>query len=810
MADPVNSAAALEEASPEVRSRLAAYEQALVAAQKEGKRAVMLAQAADCASEGLCLLSETTIIEYANKPFADMHGSNNESVCNRPLEEFLLPQSGKWNEYISRARTDGAVSIETQHSKADGSSFSGFARLFFAKGGPKVPPYLMLRIREAPQGSMFSQVRDSQSAASHILVDAAPDCITFFDLSGRIRVINAIGAEKLGYASVDELCRARETVVDLIAPHDRERALREISACIAQGNKFSVEYDCLTKDGQVLPVEVNTSVVLDHQNHPVGFVGISRDITRRREAERRLQQHLSMEKLLTATATRFINLQPDQIDEAIDEAIRQIGETIGVDHIGIGLLSRDGKHLLDRFDWGITGPAPSITDRLEQSLECFPWIMGQLRNRECIRFSHFADLPPDAQEERDFFGLGPPRSLLMAPMMDRGYPAGYVGFEVMREGYEWDEALCALILLLAEVFAGAISRKRAEEALRESEERFRQLVGSSHAMFWLATADFGHALYVSPAFAEVCKVSIEKLYADPLAFLAAVHPDDRERLAKSLADEFHEGDIEFRIVQPDGATRWLVHKGFPIRNRAGKAYRFAGFAEDVTERKLLEKELLEISSREQRRIGRDLHDGLGQHLTGILFLSRGLAQTLAEKNAPEAAEVAEIADLIKQAINHTRTLARGACPVDLEAGGLANALRKLGEHTERMTGIECLFESDDSVLVSSPAQAEHLYRIAQEAVSNAVKHAEATQIRIMLIETGVGKLLQIEDNGKGLPLPMHEGSGMGLRLMEHRARMADASFVVKRRFGGGTEVSCLFRTGTMKKTQDEGNHNDND
>ena len=808
MPDPVNSAAALEEASPKLRSRLAAYEQALLAAKTEEKRAAMLAYAADRASEGLCLLSKTGTIEYINQPFANMHGVHAGSACGRSIGDFLVPRSGDWGTWLARARTDGAVSIETLHSKPDSTSFSGFTRVFFAEGGPEAPPYLVLRIREAPRGTPFSHVLESDAITSHVLVETAPDCITLFDLSGRILVINAIAAEQLGYASIDELCREKKTVLDIIAPYDRERALREIAACIAQGNKFSVEYDCLTKDGQVLPVEINTSVVLDDNGQPVGFVGITRDITRRREAEIRLQQHLRVEKLLTAIATRFINLQPEQVYEEIGDAIAQIGETIGVDHIGIGLLSLDGKQLLERFDSGVTGPAPSITDRLQQSLECFPWIMGQLRNRECIRLSQFADLPVDAQEERDFFGLGPPRSVLMAPMMSRGYLVGYVGFEVIREGYVWDDALFALVLLLAEIFAGAISRKQGEEALRESEERFRQLVGSSHAMFWLATADFGRALYVSPAFADICQLNIEKLYADPLAFLAAVHADDRERLAKTLADEFHEGDVEFRIVRSDGTTRWLLHKGFPIRNRQGKAYRFAGFAEDITERKLLEKELLEISSREQRRIGRDLHDGLGQHLAGILFLSRGLARTLAEKNADEADEVAEIADLIKQAINHTRTLARGACPVDLEADGLANALRKLGQHTEQMTGIECLFESDDSVLVSSPGQAEHLYRIAQEAVTNAVKHAEATQIRIMLVETGVGKLLQIEDNGKGLPQPMPESSGMGLRLMEHRARMADATFVVKGRFGGGTEVSCLFRAGTVEKNQDEGNQYD--
>jgi|GEM_PF-928534 len=804
MPDLVNGGAALEEMSPELRQKLAAYEQALFAARIEKERADMLAQAAGCASEGICLLSEEGIIKFANKPFLEMHAAQGNTVCGHSITELVVPHAIEWNACIARAREEGALMMETHHARADGASFSGVARLFFEKGGPKTPPYMVLCLREAPEGKLLSEVLDSERTGHHALVQTAPDAITFFDLSGKILLTNAISAQKLGYASAEELCSRCGSIIDLIAPYDRERAVREMSGCIAKGNKFIIEYDCLTKDGRIVPVETSTSTVLDDNGRPVGFVGIARDITRRREAEKSLQQHLRVEKLLTGIATRFINLQPQQIYEAISHAIGQIGETISVHHIGIGLFSTDGKQIGGRFDWGAAGPVPLITDRLQQSLECFPWLMAQLRNRECIRCSTLTDLPADAQEERAFFGLGPPRSFLIAPMMSRGYLAGYVCFEVMQDGYDWDEALSALIMLLAEVFAGAISHKHAEEALRESEERFRQLVGSSHAMFWLATADFGRGLYVSPAFAEICKMRAETLYGDPLAFLAAVHPDDRERMARTFMDEFHEADTEFRIVQPDGTTRWLVHRGFPIRNSQGKAYRFAGFAEDVTERKLLEKEILEISSREQRRLGRDLHDGLGQHLAGILFLTRGLAKTLADKDAPEAAGVTEIADLIKEAIAYTRTLSQGACPVDLEADGLANALRKLGEHTEQMTGIECVFESDDSVLISSPAQAEHLYRIAQEAVTNAVKHAEATQIRIMLIETGVGKLLQIEDNGKGLPQPLTGGGGgMGLRLMEHRARMADATFAVKRRFGGGTEISCLFRTGTAKKTQDE-------
>ena len=804
MPDPVHSGMALEALSPELRDRFAALERVLARENDHESLAAMLAHAAECASEGLCIFSEEGIIRYANRSFAEMHGCGHDTVCGRSVTEFLLPQSLTWDECFERAKEQGAMTQETRHAKSDGDSFTAISRLFYVEGGPRTGAFLILRIREAPEGKALSETLAGQDESYRYLVETAPDSIIFLDLSGKIILTNAITAEQLGYSSVDELCQACPTVLDLIAPHDRERALREISACIAQGNKFAIEYDVLTKDGCILPVETSTNVVLDQNGCSIGMVGIARDISRRREAETHLQLHLRMEQLLTSIATRFIGVKPEQVGEAIQNAIAQIGEAIEVDRIGIALFSTDEKQVQHRFDWGASGPAPPLADRLQQSIETFPWLLQQLRRHACIRFSNNGELPVDAGNEGGVLGSGPQCSFLMAPMISHGDLAGYVVFEVMRGDHQWDDAVSTLILILAEIFAGAISRQRADKALRESEERFRQLVGSSHAMFWLAAADFSRALYISPAFAEIWGIPMDQLQADPLCFLAAVHPDDRERVAKTLTDEFHAGTVEFRVIRSDGATRWLMHRGFPVLNSRGETFRFAGFAEDITARKGLEKEILEISSREQRRIGRDLHDGLGQHLAGILCMSRGLAQTLAEKGITEAGEAAEIADLIKEAIAHTRTLARGACPVDLEAEGLAHALDKLAERTEQVTGIECLFESDPCVLVTSPDQAEHLYRIAQEAVTNAVKHAEATLIRIMLVETGVGKMLQIEDNGKGLPQILPTEGGMGLRLMEHRARLADATFVVKRRFGGGTEVSCLFRAATTKQNPDEG------
>ena len=153
---------------------------------------------------------------------------------------------------------------------------------------------------------------------------------------------------------------------------------------------------------------------------------------------------------------------------------------------------------------------------------------------------------------------------------------------------------------------------------------------------------------------------------------------------------------------------------------------------DVTEHKLLEKEILEISNREQTRIGQDLHDGLGQHLTGITFLTRALENRLSAQSLPEAADAAEICKLVVEALTQTRNLARGLFPVELESSGLVSALRELAGTVEQLFSIECHLETDDSVPISNRVMETHLFRLVQEAINNSVKHGKAKRVNISL------------------------------------------------------------------------------
>jgi two-component system CheB/CheR fusion protein len=216
---------------------------------------------------------------------------------------------------------------------------------------------------------------------------------------------------------------------------------------------------------------------------------------------------------------------------------------------------------------------------------------------------------------------------------------------------------------------------------------------------------------------------------------------------------------------------------------------FTGFVRDITDRKRLEKEILETSDREQRRIGQDLHDGLCQQLAGIELMSQVLEKNLAAKSKTDAARIGEIAAHVREAIGHTRSLARGLSPVTLELDGLMSALHELAETATNIFRVDCRFRCDPPVKLSDQAVASQLFRIAQEAVSNAIRHGKATQVVIQLKEQRGKIVVTISDNGTGFPKTISR-KGMGLRIMQSRAGMIGGTLVIENNPSGGARVVC--------------------
>jgi PAS domain S-box-containing protein len=219
--------------------------------------------------------------------------------------------------------------------------------------------------------------------------------------------------------------------------------------------------------------------------------------------------------------------------------------------------------------------------------------------------------------------------------------------------------------------------------------------------------------------------------------------------------------------------------------------RTAALTEQIAARLRLEEELLNISEREQRRIGQDLHDDLGQQLAGAWMMADVLQRSLESEKSPRHAEAKKIGGLLQKALAHTRSLARGLHPVAPEQGGLAKALETLAARSGELFGVKCLFECEGSPPFEDEAVSTHLYRIAQEAVSNAVRHGAAKKVRIHLTRAG----LTITDNGGGLRGPL-QSEGMGMRIMRYRAEMAGGTFTVRNGRSKGVIVTCHFQPTT--------------
>jgi PAS domain S-box-containing protein len=223
---------------------------------------------------------------------------------------------------------------------------------------------------------------------------------------------------------------------------------------------------------------------------------------------------------------------------------------------------------------------------------------------------------------------------------------------------------------------------------------------------------------------------------------------------------------------------------------------FVGVARDMTEHKALQKEIIDVAMLEQRRIGQELHDGTQQELTGLGLLAVSLAESLSRNNSAAASQVASrVARGIELCNQRVRSLARGMVPVPIDREGLMTALAELARQTTEIHGIPCGFECPSPVELDNDNESTHLYRIAQEALSNATRHARASAIWIRLEQLDGRLVLEVQDTGIGMQATPNSSKGVGLRLMEHRCAMIGGNFSIGPRSDGGTCIACsVLRT----------------
>jgi len=229
-----------------------------------------------------------------------------------------------------------------------------------------------------------------------------------------------------------------------------------------------------------------------------------------------------------------------------------------------------------------------------------------------------------------------------------------------------------------------------------------------------------------------------------------------------------------------------LHRNLETRVRQ----RTVALTREMAERQRLEEELLKVGERERRLIGHELHDSLCQHLTGTALAGQVLGERLAAKALPEALDAVKVVALVEEGIALARNLAQGLYPVEMEAEGLMDAFRNLAANTTKTARVTCVFECEAPVLIHDDAAATHLFRIAQEAVRNAIQHGKPRRVGITLAERGGRVALTVEDDGNGVPETVDKSEGLGIRIMAHRAAIIGGAFAIEPGPTGGTIVTC--------------------
>jgi len=282
--------------------------------------------------------------------------------------------------------------------------------------------------------------------------------------------------------------------------------------------------------------------------------------------------------------------------------------------------------------------------------------------------------------------------------------------------------------------------------------------------------------------------------------ISRIIPDHKQDKMTSLIRRVLKGEnvkfFETQRLAKDNRLLDISLAATALKDENGEPFAVTTTERDITERRRLEKEILDITEKERALIGQELHDGMGQMLTGIAVKCKGLALGLKGKSSEGMKDALKISNLANKAIAQTRDLARMLYPVDIETGGLVSALKTLASNAEKTMGVTCRFRCGKSVSVKNLVEAKQIYRIVQEAITNAIKHGKANNINIKLRFIKGGTVLSVKNNGLDFPKLPPKSKGMGLKIMKYRTDLIGGSLDIRKGDKGGTVVTCIFPNGS--------------
>lgn len=708
---------------------------------------------------------------------------------DRPFSDFALKFADETLLEDCRVVLDKLAPIEkkvwTKSEETETSGPSAGARCYLRR----VLPYRAADNRIGGVVITFFEiteqiVADINSRRLVTVLRDSQDAITVQDFDGRITAWNR-GAERMyGYTETEAL---RLNIHDIVPQDKRAEALAYIRHLLHDESVPAFETQRITKDGRVLDIELTATAYRDEGGRPVGVATTERDISDRKRLAASLQQ-------LNAT------LEQRVVDQTRE--VKLLAEAVS--HLGEGVVITDAE-----LDW----PGPRI----------------RFVNDAMCRITGFTADQLIGKTPRTLQGKGTSREALQRLKQDlsadRSCAIEVVNYRADGTPYDAELFITPLFdeqgrrINFVAIHRDISERKRTTKALRESEERTRAILNT--AIDAIITIDQrGIITSVNPATERMFGYTPEEIVGQNVRLLMpSPYRDEHDgylaRFLQTGEARIIGSGREVVALRKDGST-------FPVDlvvSQVDHLGLFTGIVRDISLRKELQKKVLDIAVDEQRRIGQELHDGTGQELTGLALFAGTLANLLNEvpKCAPGESGTWQLqeADLqrlrqaatrlsqgLVEANRHVQDLSHGIMPVQIEVEGLKSALEELAAATDSQENITCRFDSPVPVTVANNTTATQLYRIAQEAVNNALRHSRADQIRISLLMIDGEVVLEVSDNGTGfdpaavnLSDVSNSTRGFGLGIMNYRAGIIGGTLRILRPDAGGTLVRCTVSRG---------------
>jgi len=595
------------------------------------------------------------------------------------------------------------------------------------------------------------------------IVESSDDAIFGRTLDGLITSWNK-GAEKIyGYAENEVIGQP----VSILVPVDRQDEAPEILGRVAQGESIS-HYETVRrrKDGQEIHVSLTISPIRNWEGRIVGASAIARDITERKRIDEALRQSEKRFAAFMANMPAFAWIKDVQgryvyVNQMMEKvrpySTGWCGKTdaeIWPSEIAAHYTANDQKVITSR--------------KALQTVEPYS-LEGEQR---CVLVSKF-------------------------PIFDE------TGAVVMVGGASVE----------------ITERVRTEEALRESEERFRELAENIDEVFWMSDPKNTRIIYVSPAYERIWGRSRDSLYAFPKSWTEAIHPEDKGRVVERIANRELQGShhLNYRIARPDGSIRRIRDRGFPVYDASGNIVRIAGISEDVTESKeaeealqqanaqlhVLSRRLFQVQEDERRHLARELHDQIGQALTAAK-IDLQAAQRLEERTAI-VRRLDDIIAVIERLLQEARQLSLDLRPPLLDDLGLVPALRWCLDQQAQRADLRVEFFADPALERVDAAIETACFRVAQEALTNVVRHARAQTVSVELHRTPEALHLVVRDDGIGFDvMTAEQGASLGLLGMRERVALLAGEMDCKSAPGRGTEIHAFFPVRTRPDAQEPG------